>query len=172
MGMQKNQGRVFQTCVLTRASRSIRSGAHFSQWKCRWRRPWGNRPARRQEVVCQTCLLRWHMNSCVHCCRLASDELFVRSPFRKEHLVVVPRKIFSIYANSAKMSRFVPSCPVPSCTSPPPLVGVNSWLLVLAWDNWSTWSINVYMHIYGISGKVSRLSHPIPTPDEHTSEVH
>ncbi len=59
---------------------------------------------------------------------------------------------------------YVP-CPVshvPSRILPSP-VGVNWWLLVLAWDNWSTWSINVYMHILGISGKMSHLSHPIPS---------
>ncbi len=49
-----------------------------------------------------------------------------------------------------------PTCPIPSCPE-----WANWWLLVLAWDNWSTWSINVYKHIYGISGKVSRLSCPI-----------
>ncbi len=45
----------------------------------------------------------------------------------------------------------VPSCPV----------WANWWLLVLVWDNWSTWSINIYKHIYGISGKMFHLSRPV-----------
>ncbi len=60
-------------------------------------------------------------------------------------------------------SRPVPSRPVPSHPIPSHPVWVKWWLLVLAWDNWSTWSINVYMHIYGISGKVSHLSHTVPS---------
>ncbi len=35
--------------------------------------------------------------------------------------------------------------PCPVCHPP---IGANWWLLVLGWDNWSTWSINVYKHIY------------------------
>ncbi len=114
------------------------------------------------------------------------------------------KKKFSIYANSAKVSCFVPSHPIchPTCRgqlvaigaglgqlihmvhqciqayiwhlrqgvplilshpSLPCPVWANWWLLVLAWDNWSAWSINVYKHIYGISGKVSHLSSPIPS---------
>ncbi len=52
----------------------------------------------------------------------------------------------------------VPSHPIPSHP-----VWAHWWLLLLGWDNWSTWSINVYMHIYGISGKMSHLSRPIPS---------
>ncbi len=44
--------------------------------------------------------------------------VIVRSPFREEHLVVVPKNFFGIYANSAKMSPFVPSH-VPYITPPP-----------------------------------------------------
>ncbi len=43
--------------------------------------------------------------------------VFVRSPFREEHLVVVPKIFFDIYANLARMSPFVPSC-VPYVTPP------------------------------------------------------
>ncbi len=71
-----------------------------------------------------------------------------------------------IYGTSGKMSHLscpIPSCPVPSHTVLSHPVWANWWLLVLGWDNWPTWTINVYMHIYGISGKMSHLSHPVPS---------
>ncbi len=51
----------------------------------------------------------------------------------------------------------VPFCPIPSCP-----VWANWWLLVLGWDNWSTYSINVYKHIWHLREDVPLVpSHPI-----------
>ncbi len=59
---------------------------------------------------------------------------------------------------SGKISHL--SCPILSYPILSCPVWANWWLLVLGWDNWSTWSINVYRHI---SGKMSHLSCPVPS---------
>ncbi len=68
----------------------------------------------------------------------------------------------------------VPSCPVPSHPVPSrPVLSspewANWWLLVLAWDNWSTWSINICAYIWHLRQGVLLvpscpiLSRPIPS---------
>ncbi len=66
--------------------------------------------------------------------------LIVRSPFREEHLVVVPRFFWGIYANLEKMFPFGPIS-----RHDPPYRGYW-WPMGLAWDNWSL--LSAYVHKY------------------------
>ncbi len=90
-------------------------------------------------------------------CHTAARKI-VRSPFREEHLVVVPRFFWGIYANLEKMSPF---CPM-SSHAPPPCRGYW-WPMVLAWDNWSI--LSAYVHKYMVSeARCPPLSHHAPPP--------
>ncbi len=59
------------------------------------------------------------------------------------------------------------SCPV----SPSVQANLVRWPLVLAWDNWSLWNINVHKHGNGISGQVSQLSCPVIRQPKQTHVV-
>ncbi len=79
----------------------------------------------------------------------------MRSPFREEHLVVVPNFFWGIYANSEKTSPFCPLSYVPCPVMPPPIgviggqwccPGTIGQLVHIVW---------LCTHIYGISAKTS-----------------
>ncbi len=64
--------------------------------------------------------------------------------------------------NVQKYMESGPRCPVMSCHITFPFVGSYWWLLVLAWDEWSTQMVHQCTKVYGIWAKMSHhiMSHP------------
>ncbi len=111
----------------------------------------GGKKASAEFLSANVCLLKRTKEnpSCLHMfpetlASRASPLFIVRSPFREEHLVVVPNFFFfSVYIY--QLGEDVLLCPM-SHVTPPPCRGYW-WSMVLAWDNWSTLSANVHKYM-------------------------